>query len=105
MSDVIVFKNRTNILSVNIGIDVSSETITSQIREGKTSTSPLIATWDVSYLTDGTDGKLVFTLDDSATSLITQKFGYMDVKRVSNGEPLPVFLNPVKVVFRDVVTA
>lgn len=104
MADVIVFRNRTNILSVNIGIDVSNETVTSEIREDKTTSSALIASWDVSYLTDGTDGQLVFRLDDSVTSLITQTKGYMDLKRLSNGEPLPVFLEPIKVVFRDVVT-
>ena len=105
MADVIVFKNRTNIVNVDIGIDVSTETVTSEIREGKTSSSTLIAAWDVTYLTDGTDGKLVFRLDDSVTALITQKLGYMDLKRVSNGEPLAVFASPVKVVFKDSVTA
>lgn len=102
--ELIVYKNRTNIVPVNLGYDVSADTFTSEIREDKNSTSPLIATWTVSFDTNGIDGKLVLTLDDSDLTSITQKFGYMDIKRVSGGEPLPVFADPIKVLFKDVVT-
>lgn len=105
MNDVVVFRSRTNIISVNLGMDVSNDTITSEIREGKDTESTLIAAWDVSFLTDGTDGKLLLTLDDSIAALITQKSGYMDLKRLSGGEPFPVFNDSLRVVFKDVVTA
>lgn len=99
-----VYKNRTNVVPVNLGFDVSTDTITSEIREDKKIDSPLIATWSVDFLTDGVDGKLIFTLDDSVLSSITQKHGYMDVKRLSGGEPLPVFSSPLRVTFEEVVT-
>jgi hypothetical protein len=104
MADIIVYKNRRNELAVNLGTDVSADTFASEIREKASTTSPLIATWSVGFKTDGVDGELVLTLDDSALSAIVHKTGYMDIKRISGGEPYAVF-PPVKVVFKDVVTA
>jgi hypothetical protein len=59
----------------------------------------------VTFDSDGTDGKLILTLDDSDTNAITASSGYMDLKRVSGGEPIPVFDKPLEVVFRGSVTA
>lgn len=101
---LIVYKNRTNIVPVALGIDVSADTFESDIREGASVDAELIAEWTVSFSTDGTDGDLLLTLDDSVTSTIVQTFGYMDIKRISDGEPLPVFDNALRVEFRDVVT-
>jgi len=61
---VIVYKNRTNRLTVNLGIDVSADVLTSQIRVEEDHNSALIATWGISFATDGTDGVLLLTLDD-----------------------------------------
>lgn len=104
-NQVVVHKGRTNVLTVSMGIDVSADTITSEIRADASRTSPLLATWVVTNATDGTDGNLILTLDDSATSSIDSDRGYMDLKRVSNGEPLPVFDKPLEVIFRGTVTA
>lgn len=104
MSSVIVYKNRTNTLPVSLGIDVSSDTITSQIRTEPNSEATLIATWDVAFVTDGTDGELILTLDDSIASQITAQSGYMDLKRVTGGEPVPLFDKPLEVIFRGTVT-
>jgi len=102
MSDVIVvYKNRTNKLTVSLGIDVSGDTLTSEIR---TQSGDLIATWTVDFDSDGTDGELVLTLDDADTDAIEYTTGLMDIKRVSGGEPYSVFDNPVEVEFRDTVT-
>lgn len=103
MSELTVYKNRTNKITVSLGIDVSTDTFTSEIREKQLSSSPLISTWLVEFLTDGTDGELVMTLDDSEVQNVTAKSGYMDLKRMSGGEPLPVFA-PIKVVFVETVT-
>lgn len=102
---VFVDIGRTTTLQIGLGFDVSADSFTSQIREQVDSTSPLIATWTVTFLTDGTDGELLATLDDSDTTAITQRTGYMDLKRISNGEPLSVFEAPVEVIFRKTVTA
>lgn len=104
MSDtntIIVYKNRTNIITVSLGIDVSGDTITSEIR---TESGVLIVTWTVTFDGDGSDGELILTLDNSVTSAISYSGGLMDLKRVSNGEPIAVFDKPVEVEFRSTVT-
>jgi hypothetical protein len=103
-NQVIVHKNRTNVIRVDMGYDVSSDTITSEIRSKPTVEASLLATWVVTFETDGTDGILVLTLDNSVLSDISVNTGYMDLKRVSDGEPLPVFDKPLEVLFRGTVT-
>lgn len=107
MSDnkVIVHKGRTVTLEVQLGFDISADTFTSEIRAEPSVTSSLIAAWAVSFLTDGHDGKLKLVLDNTITSSITANSGYMDVKRVTGGEPVAVFDEPVEVAFRGVVTS
>ena len=102
MSDaVIVYKNRTNIITVSLGINVSGDTITSEIR---TESGVLIATWGVVFDSDGTNGELILTLDNTITANISYSSGLMDIKRVSGGEPIAVFDNPIEVEFRSTVT-
>ena len=98
---LVVHKGRTNIVTVNLGMNVSSDTITSQI---KTESGDLIAAWTVAFDGDGTDGELILTLDNTVTSAITQHTGLMDLKRVSAGEPYAVFDELIEVEFRGVVT-
>ncbi len=104
MKQVIVYKGRTVILPVSLGVDISQDIITSEIRVGKSQSSALIATWIVSFATDGVDGKLILTLDDSVTTAITKSTGYMDLKRITGGEPLSVFDEPLEVLFKDSIT-
>lgn len=98
---VIVYKNRTNVLPVSLGYDVSGDTITSEIR---TQSGTLIATWTVTFDSDGTDGEIILTLDNSALSSVLYATGLMDLKRVRGGEPYPVFAQPLEVEFVDTVT-
>ncbi len=104
MKQVSVHKGRTVILPVSVGFDVSQDTITSDIRVDKDSLSELIASWVVSFETDGVDGELILTLDNAVTALITKSVGYMDLKRVTGGEPVPVFDEPIEVLFKDSIT-
>ncbi|MET0787220.1 MAG: hypothetical protein ABWY25_10985 [Paenisporosarcina sp.] len=101
---IIVHIGRTNIVPVSLGMDVSQDDISSEIRTQKDTESDLIATWDVANATDGIDGELVLTLDDAVSATITEEMGYMDMKRVTGGEPIPVFGKPIPVIFRKVVT-
>lgn len=103
-SKVIVHKGRTNTLTVSMGYDVSADTITSEIRSEPDQGSPLIATWTVTKKTTGADGELILTLDNLVTSQIKANSGYMDLKRMHNGEPLAVFDQPLEVTFRGTVT-
>ena len=106
-----IYKNSYNEIPVDLGMDVSGEVLTSQIRAGKTQDSELIATFTVSMDDsedaegDGSDGKIVLTLDDSQLTDVDHKKGYMDVKRMSAGEPIPAFSPPLRVNFEDTVTA
>jgi hypothetical protein len=103
-NQVVVHKGRTNKVLVDLGVNVSADTITSQIRSEPRSDSTLIATWVVAKVDGGVNGELTLTLDDSATSNITVLTGYMDIKRIVSGEPIPVFDKPLEVVFRGTVT-
>ena len=98
---IIVHKNRVNRITVSMGIDVSADTITSEIRSEPNSDSPLIAAWDVEFETDGVDGELVLTMDAIE---VPDNSGYMDLKRVTGGNAVPVFDKPLEVDFRGTVT-
>ena len=104
---VVVHVGRTTVVTVSLGYDVSADTLTSQIREDKHRNAALIGEFVVEFLTDGTDGELVLTLDNSLTTdpetpLPTK--GYMDIQRDASGEPVSVFDKPLRVVFRGTVT-
>lgn len=102
MSDSIkVFKNRTNLLPISLGMDVSDDVITSEIR---TQAGELIATWVVLFESDGTDGEIVLKLDDTVTGDVQYPNGIMDLKRVSGGEPYHVFDGAIEVEFIETVT-
>lgn len=101
---VIVHKGRTNILRIDMGIDVAADVFTSEIRSLPDQESPLLATWVVSFETDGHDGMLVLVLDNLVTGQIHANSGFMDLKRVTGSEPVPVFDRPLEVSFRGTVT-
>lgn len=103
---VVVFKGRSKILSVSVGINVANDTLVSEIRADKDSASTLIASWEVTKVTDGTDGELEFNLSAATTAGIAQSIGYMDIKRLINGvDPVMLFDDPIEVIFKDPVTA
>lgn len=104
MTKLTVHKGRTEVVLVSLGFDASDSTFESEIRTGKSRTSELIAAWDIAFITDGTDGELSLTLDDTVTNTITHSSGFMDLKRITGGEPVSVFENPLHVVFKEVVT-
>lgn len=101
---VIVHKNRTNVITVDLGIDITGDTITSEIRAEADHNSLLIATWTVA-VTDAANGVLTLTLDNVITEQITVDSGYMDIKRVASGEPVVVLDRPLEVSFQGTVTA
>lgn len=103
-NEVVVHKGRTNIISVDLGVNVASDTITSEIRAQPDQSAPIIATWVVTKPNGGADGLLTLTMDDVITAQITASDGFMDIKRVTGGEPVPVFDKPLEVVFRGTVT-
>lgn len=103
-NQIIVHRGRTNIVMVTLGIDISADTFTSQIRSKTDATSALIATWAVEKV-DGPTGVLRLTLDDAISGPIVANSGYMDLKRTVGGEPISVFDNPVEVLFKGIVTS
>lgn len=99
---LVVHKGRANVVAVNLQMNVTGETITSQIRERPEQDSPLIATWAVTVVTAAT-GVLQLFLDDS-DSLIAHSRGFMDIVRLTGGQPVTVFDEPLAVEFRGTVT-
>lgn len=104
MKQLKVYRGRTNIVPVSLGFDVSQDSFASDIRVSQNPTSRLIASWDISFATDGKDGELVFKLDSVLTSLIKENHGYMDLKRVSGQDVLNVFEAPIQVIFLNTIT-
>jgi len=106
-NEIVVHKGRTNTVIVKLGINVTADLFTSEIRSEPTQDSTLLATWAVSFLNTGSDGQLKLVLDDLVTSQIKATNGYMDLKRMvggSAGEPVAVFDRPLEVDFRGTVT-
>lgn len=103
-NEIIVHKGRTNIITVDLGINVSADILTSQIRSEPHQDAPLIADWEVTFATDGADGRLILTLDDVITAQIKATSGFMDIKRMTGGEAIAVFDKPLEVAFRGTVT-
>ena len=101
---LVVYKGRTNVFEVKLPYDVSEDVLKSQIRVGADSDTPLIAEWVIEFKSDGKDGSILIVLDDSAASVIGHTFGYTDIKRITDGEPVPVFDNPLPVFFCDEVS-
>jgi len=104
-SAITIYRGRTKYLPVSFGYDISQDTFVSQIREKPNSSSALITTWTSSFATDGTDGELILMIDDSVTAGITVDKGYMDIKRIVGGEPVPAHNGVIHVIFEDTVTA
>ena len=104
MKTIRVYKNRTNVLLVRFGRDISADEFSSQIKEDKTSSSEVVVAWAPSFETDGTDGVLRLVLSNELIATITKSIGYMDIKRMSAGEPLPVFKELIEVHFKETIT-
>ena len=104
MADVlVVHKGRKNVVDVDLGIDITGDVITSEIRAQPKRDSTLIATWTVAVI-QANAGILTLTLDDTETTDIVQDRGYMDIKRVTGTDPVPLFERPLEIEFRDTVT-
>ncbi len=52
MKQIVVNKGRTTVVTVSVGVDISQDTITSEIRVDKSRLSDLIVAWDVTFATD-----------------------------------------------------
>lgn len=104
MDAIVIHKGRDVILPVSFPYDVSTDTFRSQIRAGTNKNTYLIAEWSIAKVNDGSDGLLYFTLDSSVTATIVETFGYMDIKRINNGEQYNATNVPIPVSFVGVVT-
>lgn len=104
VNPVKVTRGRTTVVQVVLGYDVTEDTYSSEIRVQRDSSSPLIATWVVTK--HPTRKKvLLLTIDNAVSAPIAHQHGWMDIKRVTGGEPVNVFENPISVIFVDAPTA
>lgn len=102
---ITIHRGRTAVIPLSLGFDVSGDTFFSDVRVAPDSTSEKIAEFVVTFETNGVDGELILTMDDAIVNTVTRSKGYMDVKRVSGGEPFAVFSEPLEVFFKGSVTA
>jgi hypothetical protein len=100
---VIVYKHVNNEITVNLGFDLSTNTIVSQIRTQPKRDAPLVADWEVEIV-DASTGELTLTMTETVSGAIDVEKGYMDILRLVGTEPYPVFDTPLEVSIRDVVT-
>ena len=103
MSTVDVHKHRTTELHVILPYPTENDIFTSQVRKGRSQATEVIVEWNVSK-SEESSNKLILVIDDELASTITETTGYMDIKRVTAGEPLAVFNDPILVTFKDVIT-
>ena len=105
-----VHTNRTNTFVIDLNEDVSADILTSEIRSEPNLNGLYIAEFVVTFETDGTDGKVVLTLDELIAGNIQAESAYMDIRREigggqpGTGVPVPVFDEPLLVNFIGVVT-
>lgn len=104
-SELLVYRDRTTVVPLSLGMNVSGDTITSEIRVGVSPTSTLLGTWDVTFVTDGSDGEVRLEITSLTEAANGVNYGYMDLKRLSSGKSLSVFRVPLRVKFQGVVTA
>jgi hypothetical protein len=104
MDQIVVHRGRTVVVPVSVSYDLSGSTITSDIRKTRKASSDLIASWDVSFVTNGFDGDFLLTLLHDVTETIVDEIGYMDIKRVIDGTPTNIIDTPIQVMFVDAIT-
>ena len=83
MESRLVFdKGSYNSWNVNANLDLTGQTVVSQIRVRPEETSDLILQWTVS-ITDAAAGEFTIYFNDSANTLGDVSEGFMDIKRVT----------------------
>ena len=97
-----VYKDRVTTVTVDLGMDITGDTLTSQIRERQDKSSALIGSWDIA-VDDAESGLITMTFDDSPGT-VTKTEGWMDIKRVIGSEAYPVWDDPLRVKFVGAVT-
>ena len=107
MSQITFHRHRKNqfLLDLN-GIDVGGDGFVCHIRTEPNQDSPLIASLNSTFVTDGADGLVLFTLSELDASQVTANSGYMDIKRTTvEGDAVVVVDQPIEVRFQGTVTA
>lgn len=97
MQKIEVERGKTIILMVSLGFNVSESEFLCQMRQSESPESSLLATWAISFDTDGKDGELLATLDNSISSSIAMSTAWLFLDKVSESPPLPVFPEPLEV--------
>lgn len=100
---VIIHRGLTNTIPLVLGYDTTGDTISSQVRSGPDRSYPRLLNFEVTVV-DESNGEYTLTIDDTFTSQIVVDTGYMDVLRITGGEPVPVFEEPLQVIFMGTVS-
>lgn len=87
MTQIHIIRGRSKTIEYVSQRDLSGSSFASHIRTARTPESQLLAEWSISYVTDGTDGKLILHLTAEQTAVITVTSGFMDIKANNTGLP------------------
>lgn len=82
-----IIRGRSKTIEYVAQRDLSGSSFASHIRSQRHPESPLLAEWDISFATDGTDGRLLLHLTAAETAEIEAPDGYMDIKALNSGLP------------------
>ena len=97
MQTLVVERTKTVVVPISLGFNVSGQVFTADLRATTSATSTLIATWTVTFATNGKDGELIATLPDTVTSTLAVGTAYMRLKRTTPGPTIEIFGEPVLV--------
>ena len=105
MTNLVFKKSRYNAVSVNAEMDLTGETITSQIRKGPEETSDLILAWTVTPV-DLSLGTFELSYNDSTPDEIIAGVdrGFMDIKRLTGSGDISLHDDLLVVEFRSMPT-
>lgn len=102
-NSLIIHRGLTNTFPLVLGYDTTGDTIASQVRTGPDRSYPLLLNFVVTTV-DASNGEYTLTIDDTFTSQVVVDSGYMDILRITGGEPVPVFEEPLQVIFKGTIT-
>jgi hypothetical protein len=105
MADLKVYRGRTTVVPIALGVDVTGDDLVAEIRTATDPESTLLATWDVDIEIPAL-GIGTMTLDDSVADIAPDiDGGWTDILRVTGGQPISLFAAPVRVRFVNMPTA
>ncbi len=101
MQKIKIERGKTVEIPILLSFNISEDIFTCEIRTGESPLSGLVAVLEMSFETDGTDGKLLAILYDYITTGIPYDNGYMMLRKMNGPSPIDVFDKALEVEIVD----